>query len=396
MEKFEFLDNPVFLCGAPRSGTTLLHQLFDSVPGLVSLPVENHIGDKFFKYRRLGEQALRNYFYRDYIWNFDLQILYNLDYLKFVDSRSKTRFGNQSAIENLTANHCSTSAHDFQTTYANFIKSHAKISIDLPFRALALAHCLDIHGADPSRQTHFIHRRNMTNETQAIELATAFPNAKFIHLLRDPRTRYLSARQRAIRKKPWRFKGHIKRSQGLDHVTHRSVASMYTFELAKRNRLLLGDQYLIVRYEDLTSDRHKTMRKVADFLNLTLHPELLEATRFGVPSGGNSSFRQDVKGIEQSVNERIATFEETTSKLERQIVHYYAARVANKFDYNLPVVKSLGRVQCLPKLKYERLSDYIKNRMSSLRGLSENFVFSHNVQFEKMFEQLSNGNQIEM
>ena len=182
-----FLNSPVFLCGAPRSGTTLLHGLFDGVPGLVSLPIENCIGDKFYEYRKFGPELLRSYFLRDYIWNFELQILYNADYYQFVTDRAVKRFGEQPDRRQDAP--CETFTADFQSTYQEYLAKHKELTIDLPFKALALTHCLNLYNQDPDQQTHFVHRRNLFNETQAAELDSAFPNARFIHLLSETQGR---------------------------------------------------------------------------------------------------------------------------------------------------------------------------------------------------------------
>ena len=58
-----FLESPIFLCGAPRSGTTLLHDLFDGVHGVVSIPIENHASDKFLEFKEFGNSSLLDYFH---------------------------------------------------------------------------------------------------------------------------------------------------------------------------------------------------------------------------------------------------------------------------------------------------------------------------------------------
>ena len=80
---------------------------------------------------------------------------------------------------------------------------------------------------------------------------------------------------------------------------------MYSFELARRNRILLKDRYLVIRYEDLASDREATMTRIAEFIGIPFSPNLLVPTQFGEKTGGNSSFRQSVQDIEKSVSNRV-------------------------------------------------------------------------------------------
>ena len=67
----DFLNNPVFICGAPRSGTTLLSNLLDGHSELLVLPSETHILQYFKAYQ--GE-ARKTFFLRDYLDSSDILI----------------------------------------------------------------------------------------------------------------------------------------------------------------------------------------------------------------------------------------------------------------------------------------------------------------------------------
>ncbi len=390
----DYLEKPIFLCGAPRSGTTLLHTLFDSVDGIVSIPVENHIGDKFYEYSFHHPNQLHEYFLRDFIFNFDLQISYNKEYQKFLGSRAKKRFGDHTetpTIENLNEE----KVNSFISVYQEMLTKHKEFELSAPFKALAHAYAKTMYDLDERNQKYFIHRRNLVNETQAIQLKQVFPNAKFIHLLRDPRTRYLSAKQRAIKKRRL-FGKYVPNVGELDFCSHRAIVSMYSFMLAERNKKVIGEDYLIIKQEDLADNRENVMKTLAEKLSLPFTSELLQPTMYGVKTTGNSSFQEKQEDTERKIKERLSRYKKETSSIEQYIINYYCARIASEFGYELPITNARGFKNTLALMKHERFSDFWHNRKKSLRMITSNYVLQHNKQYEKMYQQIISGKQIVM
>ncbi len=92
------------------------------------------------------------------------------------------------------------------------------------------------------------------------EIDQLMPSAKFIHLVRDPRSNALS----------------LHRRQHYDLV----LAAQYWRELntlAQAQQHLYGrDRFLPVRYEDLLLNSESVMRRVCAFLHLDFHPAVLQ------------------------------------------------------------------------------------------------------------------------
>ncbi len=103
------------------------------------------------------------------------------------------------------------------------------------------------------------HMRNVPS------LASWFPNARFIHIVRDPRAVCLSFLNAD-------FAGnHIAR-----HI--RAWRNSIDRHLRYAERMP-DDRYTMVRYEDLVRDPEPEMRRLADFLGLAFDPAMLDPSK---------------------------------------------------------------------------------------------------------------------
>ena len=134
----------------------------------------------------------------------------------------------------------------------------------------------------------FVEKRPLDNEIGATLLAAEFPEAKFIHIIRDPRTRYLSAKMRRIRRNKGIYKV-VDDFAGKDFATAHAEISMVSLELARLNKIILKDRYHILRYEDLINNTEIEMRKIADFLEIEFEPGLLQPSALGEKIAPSSS-----------------------------------------------------------------------------------------------------------
>lgn len=102
-------------------------------------------------------------------------------------------------------------------------------------------------------------------EAHAERLLSWYPAAQMIHLIRDPRTRYLAAGARH-RQLPGKL--------GWETAGWRHSA-----DLAVRNQERFPDRYLVVRYEQLRSAPERTLRAVCAFLGEDYTERMLQAIR---------------------------------------------------------------------------------------------------------------------
>jgi hypothetical protein len=120
--------------------------------------------------------------------------------------------------------------------------------------------------------------KSLNTERYSSAIFEAYPGARILHMLRDPRDRYASSLKR------WK----VSRS-GIGGAT---ALWLTTVEQAKRNQVRYPEQYKIVRYEDLASRPEETLREICAFIGEDYTPEMLSmqgAQQF-LEKGGNSSY----------------------------------------------------------------------------------------------------------
>jgi hypothetical protein len=116
-------------------------------------------------------------------------------------------------------------------------------------------------------------------ETMAGTIIDAYPDARFVHMIRDPRDRYVAlAAKRRIRRLT------------LERSTLQWTRSA---RCARRNERRRPRAYCVVAYEALAAETERTMRDVCSFLGERYEPEMLrmegearyDAARAASPDG---------------------------------------------------------------------------------------------------------------
>ncbi len=158
---------------------------------------------------------------------------------------------------------------------------------------------------------------------------TAYPIAKMIHMIRDPRDRY----EASITRFP----------QGKLKVGGATARWRYSVGLAKRNQQRYPDRYKIVRYETLVCQPERTMREVCAFLDEEFMPAMLMmegAPGYRDKSGNRSNGETEQIPISTAY---IGRFRQVMSKREIAFMQAYAGRDMLAYDYQLePVQLSLS------------------------------------------------------
>jgi hypothetical protein len=169
-----------------------------------------------------------------------------------------------------------------------------------------------------------------------------FPDAKIIHMSRDPRDRYASVRKRFGRDTP-----------RLGAATGRWLASM---NRAWRNKKKYPQNYLIVRFEDLATNPEETLGQVCNFIGENFSPEMLKmegASQYR-DSGGNSSFDK-IKPGKISKNP-VGRYRTVLTSSEIAFIQLYTKDKMRALDYNKESVQfslSEARKYYLWKLPFQ-------------------------------------------
>jgi hypothetical protein len=262
----QFIDNPVFICGAMKSGTTLLTQLLDNHPQLLVMPADSHYINFFNKWKRTQFVDIAAYWMQ-----------------RIINPSGKEPFwflGDQIPV--------------LQTflKYLNFFLLHTN-------REVFLCVVMAIYAANPRRshQIRYWVEKTPQNELHLPLLLEKHPHARFIHIIRDPLTNIASLKKLA------QYRGQE------NFLTYGVSCSFRKLLQTARNnqRRLRVSQYHLVKYETLTSLPYETIVNICEFLGVSFHENLLTPTENGRVGVANSMYQESrVQGkiLDQSKNTR--------------------------------------------------------------------------------------------
>jgi Sulfotransferase family len=126
-----------------------------------------------------------------------------------------------------------------------------------------------------------------TNVPHMLRIAEDFPDARFVHIIRDARDVALSLDKRGwSRPLPW------------DKNRSLLAAGLYwewIVRMGRRYGAALGSRYMEVRYEDLVERPRATLRPVAAFIHHDLDYDRIQQNRVGSVRKPLTSFEEDLE-----------------------------------------------------------------------------------------------------
>jgi len=325
------MENPVFILGSHKSGTSLLRSLLDGAPELFVVPIEAH----FFQHGGLWvDYALRRSLPSDL--TFDELIERFTEYIR--------RTNEKSLEKGRTSDSVLPGRWDVNLFRAYLREVGAERFKEAGFRGFLDSYVEAIHASlyrEPPRVSRFV-EKSVENAEWAVLLKRLYPDAKFIHLLRNPYATLVSIRRHVGRKR-YPFLGRI------------LSALENSFYYLYRNPLLIAE-YKIVRYEDLVTKPREVMQDIAGFIGIEFSESLLQPTVLGVPWGGNSTSGEQFEGIS---TRPLVHWRQEIQPLEIAFVNVLFEHVIRDYEYqSLPVKGSLYR-----PCPGERWKVYLANRV---------------------------------
>jgi hypothetical protein len=311
---------PVFICGVHRSGTTLMRDLLDGHPALTVLPAE---GSYYTNPPvRTGVEARA------------AVAALGCEWLRRLVNPS-----NQPPFWLLGRSSSRGSPYlEFARAYMAWSPIvHGTLGREIgcwPLLAVMLAYssCL-MNCVAPALQRWV--EKTPTNERFIERLLREFPEARILHVVRDPMAVFASRKSMEL----YTF-GRF------DHVgtVVRELARSYRVA-ATRIEAAPDPRYLLVRYEQLVNDQPATTQRIAAFLQIEPLPVLWRPTVAGVASGSNSSFHDgSVTGRILSDTEHAPAHGLTAA--EQHLVAAAVGRWARRLGYQLPATAGwLGRLR---------------------------------------------------
>jgi len=287
---------PVFVCGAMKSGTTLLLELLDAHPELVVLPGDSHM---------LDPRAQARYHVASAAWWVPV----------LVNPRGQAPFWFLGASD---------------AAYAAFVAWLEWWRAELPAgepRSAFLAYVLALHCANPRRapRPRAWVEKTPGNELRVRELLAWYPRARFLHVVRDPLENLASLKE-LFRQRGWRWKAW-------SAATHAWRLARALAAGARAARSLGPSRWVVVRYEELAADPRAGMKRVADVLDLGWDECLVVPTVNGEPSQPNSMYRERL-GVRGAVLPAVAGRWRTgLTAREARVARVILAATARRWGY---------------------------------------------------------------
>lgn len=271
MVEFNFL----FIGGAPRSGTTLLMNLIDNHPNILCFPFEHSTFERFFL-KRTDKDYFLNEFIEEMKEGQQAIMSSNanlIGYSKKIENEYKKKF----ALE--------VDPDKYLLSYRKFLEGQEftlrNILIGLTKGLIAGS---EFAQRKKSNLKWIVFKQPYYTELFAKQIHQEMPEARFIHINRDPIGRYTSAKKRRLihtQMLGMRL-SHINRVSFVEGHCEVGESSKY---LGKSNQISLGDQrYHQLGFEELVEDSINELRSTFQWLNVKSHKSIGSITRLGEPT----------------------------------------------------------------------------------------------------------------
>ncbi len=323
------MSSPVFILGSHKSGTSLLRNLLDGHPDLFVIPLEAH----FFELSGYWvEYAMRSTRPRQ------------LEFEQWVESLAG-HIAQSNTQADVTGDSVLTSRWDLDV-FQSTLRTTAAEDFATADHARLLERYVDAlyaslhHDRAARRPARFV-EKSVENAEFAPLLARWFPDARFVHIMRNPYATLVAIRRHS--------------GMGVFPFLKRAVESLRnSYYYAHLNPNVLSN-YRVIRYEDLVTNTESVMRTVAEHCNLAWQPGLLRPTVMGEDWGGNSTSGQGFQGLS---DRPLHAWKTKIHALEVELINRHFPHVVSEWGYEpvTPVGSPYSRAT------KERLRDYIRNR----------------------------------
>lgn len=246
---FSWLQEPVFICGAMKSGTSLMANLLDGHSELVRLPADSFYWGKKNQWEKMGFEESARYWIRRLI----------------MPAAQKPYWLLSKDV----------------SQYAKFIvcleSVYNKLQCDAFLNGVA---ALSMIGNETNKKRMWV-EKTPGNEFHVAKILQHYPDAKFINIVRDPLQNVSSVCKTSNAMK-WDIS-----------IFNCSCMVKNSMIRARKNERLIGkDNYLIIKYENLVSRPSETIDAIARFLNINNEDILQTPTSNGLLSTSNSMYKE--------------------------------------------------------------------------------------------------------
>lgn len=312
IEKIPF----VFIVGRGRSGTTLLQNILDANKNVL-MPIESsliiYLKQKYFTKTK---------------WT-------QTDVLDFIDDIYLDRKFRKSWYINKES----------------LIDQFLKIPLNkLNFKLLCKLIYLNYKSPYKKAKIFLLGDKNPIYAVFLKDLIDVFPDAKFIHLIRDYRDNVLS-------------NVNVIKTESIPLAAHGWVAYNQEIEKIKKNK---PNNFLTLKYEDLVAFPEEYTKRICQFLSLAFSPEMLEFNKViekKVESEGFNSTKEMTDFhpnlIKPISTNHIKKWETAFTKKEVELIEYIAGDYGKKYGYETSQPKSSSL-----SLKFTAITSFIRHQIN--------------------------------
>ena len=164
-------------------------------------------------------------------------------------------------------------------------------------------------------------------EIYAQEILTWFPDAKFLHLVRDPRDNYAALKE-----------GVTTYYSKLGEFDNETLASMiYRTRLGLsfgviNHSIMKDERYRISRFESLVDDTKQEVEHISKFLGIPFSEVLLKPSRLSQTVKGNN-FSGEV--FEKISSKNVSRWSERITPDEAMIIEFHLGSLMKKYGYDV-------------------------------------------------------------
>jgi len=332
------MHKPIFILGSHKSGTSLVRSLFDGHEDVFAIPIETH----FFQH--IGSWI--DYYFRRTIPETDIpkkQFIENTTH--WIQQCNKAQDYQSDSVTKgfFDVDAFALYINDMLGSYDNLDCSNFAYCFESYMEAVFYS----LFKSTMIKSMRIV-EKSVENAEFAIDLQDMFPDAVFIHILRNP-----YATLTAIRK----YKSLGGRTYPWITPAFRSLYNSYYF--LYRNRRIVKNYHLI-KYEELVSNPENVVRHLCGVCEINFDRSMLIPTQLGEIWRGNSTAPVSFSGISP---QRVDAWKDEISSLEIQIINKYLRHVLIDFSYE-PVESNKS---VLWPMKHEPIKNYFANRILWIR-----------------------------
>ena len=298
---------PIFEIGVARSGTTILSLMLDSHPR-IAIPYESHFFTEYYLNRESVNEQLKQPELRQKV----VERILNEKYVKEWDYTP--------SIKDIDLRNCSDLSETIRELYVAYARYHGK----------------DIWGdKTPSYITNIDVLNNL------------FPDAKYIHLVRDGRDVALSLMQQWF--------GPNDFLTALEFWRERIMVG------SKMLAMLPAEWVFVLRMEDLAESPEERLRSLCEFLELDYAPEMLTAFSRKAANKVGDRIDSHHAGLSGPIDiGNVTKWKKVLSGPDQAISWEYAGSVLKEFGYPSGIKRHWAKN--LFKVKH-RLIEAAKNKL---------------------------------